>query len=978
MPRTGLVPPVRPPLALVAVLLALSPLGPLAGPAPLSAAEATAPASALQEADRQNAPERTGQEEASDPEVTLEEGATVEGMTEYHLSNGLDVLLIPSASAGNTTVVMTYFVGSRHEGYGEKGMAHLLEHMLFKGTPDHPNIPQELTERGARPNGTTSADRTNYWETFQPTQDNLEWALDLEADRMVNSFVAEEDLESEMTVVRNEFERAENSPGRVLSQKVQATAYDWHNYGHPTIGTRSDIEDVPIDRLKDFYEKYYQPDNAMLVIAGAFDEERALELVKEKFGPIPEPERTGAMKIYPTYTREPAQDGPRQVTVRRVGEVQRLEVAYHIPAGPHEDHPAVDLLAHVLGNEPSGRLHQALVETGKAVNVSASAGERHDPGLLRLSAELNQEQSLEEARRTILATVDSLETNPPTEEEVERARADRLRQYELIQNNTEFAAIVMSSTAALGDWRMGFIQRDRLEAAEPSDLERVAAEYLVADNRTVGRFVPVDSARRAEIPERPDVAELASSYRSERQVEEGEAFDATPANLDRRLDRDSLASGFEMGLLPKRTRGGQVTAVLQLRHGSEETLRGMPAVGSLAAGMLMRGTEEKSRQEIQDLLGRLRTQMFLGGSETSTFGFLRSNRDSFLESLRLLAEVLREPAFDSTELQQLKQERISQLESQLNQPRPRASRALSRHLNPRPEDHPQRVVPLEEQIENIRAVEVEDVRDFWERFAGSGAGTLAVVGDFDADSVRSIVGDALGDWEADVAFRRIPDPYREVDPERVEIGTPDRENAAYFAGHNIEMRDDHPDYPALELVNFMVGGGFLNSRLAERLRQQEGFSYSVSSSVSVGSLDESGTFRVFAIHAPQNRDRVARAVREELVKVVEDGFTAEELEAAKQGYLRQQQTNRNTDRALVSQVESKLYLDRDFERDAEIERAIRELTLEELNRVAAEYLRPDGLTVVQAGDFSGSGAAEDGGEPSGGGDGASSGEGGER
>lgn len=963
--------PRRPSPSIAAALLTLSllalPAAPAAGAVPASAGGHLLP----QDGGQSAATADTAAPDESAPEKV----ATVEGMTEYHLSNGLDVLLIPSASAGNITVVMTYFVGSRHEGYGEKGMAHLLEHMLFKGTPDHADIPQELTERGARPNGSTSADRTNYWETFQPAEGNLEWALDLEADRMVNSFVSEDDLESEMTVVRNEFERAENSPGRVLSQKVLATAYDWHNYGHPTIGTRSDIEDVPIGRLKDFYRKHYQPDNAMLTIAGAFDEEEALELVEEKFGPIPRPERSGDMKIYPTYTREPVQDGPREVTVRRVGDVQRLQVAYHIPAGPHPDYPALDLLAHVLGNEPSGRLHRALVEAGLAVDVSASAEERHDPGLLRLSAELSRDQSLSEAREAMLATVDSLTTNPPTGEEVERAQADRLRTYEIIQNSTEFAAIVMSSTAALGDWRMGFIQRDRLEAAEPADLARVAGEYLVADNRTVGRFVPVDSAERAAIPGRPDVGALTSAYESDREVEEGEAFEATPDNLDRRLERDSMASGFELGLLPKKTRGGRVTAVLQLRHGTEETLQQMPAVGSLAAGMLMRGTEEKSRQEIQDLLGRLRTQMFLGGNETSTFGFLRSSRAHVRESLRLLVEVLRSPAFDSTEFQQLKQERITRLESQLNQPRPRASRALNRHLNPRPEGHPQRVLPLEEQIERIRAATLDDVRGFWERFAGAEGGTLAVVGDFEADSVRSIVRRGLGDWEAEVAFERIADPYRTVEPDRIEIETPDRENAAYFAGHNIEIRDDDPDYPALELVNFMVGGGFLNSRLAERLRQKEGFSYSVRSLLSVSSLDENGTFRVFAIHAPQNRERVAEAVREELVKIVEGGFTSEELAAAREGYLRQQQTNRNTDRAVVSQVSSKLYLDRTFQWDGELERKIRELSLEELNRVAAEYIDPDRLTVVQAGDFSGSGAreeaseasGEEGGAPSGGG-----------
>src|SRR6266498_3207946 len=196
---------------------------------------------------------------------------SVEGITEYRLTNGLSVLLFPDQTKQTITVNITYLVGSRNENYGETGMAHLLEHLMFKGTPRHPNIPQELTAHGARPNGTTWLDRTNYYETFQATQENLKWALDLEADRMVHSFIAKKDLDSEMTVVRNEFEMGENDPEGVLDQRVLSTAYLWHNYGKDTIGARADIENVPIDRLQAFWRTYYQPDNAYLLVAGKLD-----------------------------------------------------------------------------------------------------------------------------------------------------------------------------------------------------------------------------------------------------------------------------------------------------------------------------------------------------------------------------------------------------------------------------------------------------------------------------------------------------------------------------------------------------------------------------------------------------------------------------------------------------------------------------------------------------------------------------------
>ena len=189
---------------------------------------------------------------------TLPKGITkitaIEGITEYRLNNGLKILLLPDASKPTVTVNMTYLVGSRHENYGETGMAHLLEHMLFKGTPNIPKIDQEFNHRGMQSNGTTSLDRTNFFEIFQAGKDNLKWAIDMEADRMVHSFIAKKDLDSEMTVVRNEFESDENSPFSVMIKRMQSVAYDWHSYGRATIGNRSDIENVKIENLRAFYQ----------------------------------------------------------------------------------------------------------------------------------------------------------------------------------------------------------------------------------------------------------------------------------------------------------------------------------------------------------------------------------------------------------------------------------------------------------------------------------------------------------------------------------------------------------------------------------------------------------------------------------------------------------------------------------------------------------------------------------------------------
>src|SRR6185295_17492318 len=336
------------------------------------------------------------------------------GITEYDFPNGLKVLLYPDQADPKITVNVTYLVGSRHEGYGETGMAHLLEHMDFIETTNGRKVKDELVGHGASWNGTTSDDRTNYYETFTATDENLKWALGLETDRMVNVKFTKAILDTEMTVVRNEFERGENNPGSVLSERVAATAYLWHNYGKSTIGSKEDIEQVPVDRLAAFYAKFYQPDAAVLVVTGRIDEGKTLQMIAESMGRLPRPARV----LDETYTVEPPQDGERFVTLRRVGQGQNLIVAYHAVAASHPDAAALQVLSGVMnggrggrgggGARADGRLAKALVDTKLAQSATMGFQQMHDPGLVQVSATLTRDQSLDAARDAIYKTLDEV------------------------------------------------------------------------------------------------------------------------------------------------------------------------------------------------------------------------------------------------------------------------------------------------------------------------------------------------------------------------------------------------------------------------------------------------------------------------------------------------------------------------------------------------------------------------------------------
>ena len=885
--------------------------------------------------------------------TTATKVASVEGITEYQLENGLRFLLFPDQSKQQITVNITYFVGSRHEGYGETGMAHLLEHLVFKGTPNHPDIPAELTERGAAPNGTTWFDRTNYFETFPATQDNLAWAIELEADRMINSFISAEDLESEMTVVRNEWERGENSPSGVLQKRVMSAAFQWHNYGNSTIGARADIENVPIDRLQGFYRKYYQPDNAILIVAGKFDPDRAIELIEEEFGAIPRPDRTGSNQLFETYTAEPAQDGERTVTLRRVGEVQWAMAAYHVPAGSHEDFAALDVMAYVMSTQPAGRLYKNVVEPGLAAGASAYALQLRDPGVLMASVRVRQEDDLAKATEAMLDTLHGLVDAPPTDEEVERAKSNFAANFELAFNNPNRIALDLSEWASMGDWRLMFLHRDRLEQVTPEDVVAVAEKYLRASNRTIGYFHPTEETpARATVDPTPDIAALVGDYKGREAVSAGEAFEPTPENIAARTTILTLSNGVEVALLPKENRGDTVTASFRFRHGTEQSLMGRDTAASLAGSMLMRGTAKRSRQEITDEFIRLKVAGGVNGSALSVGGSATTVRENLPDAIRLAAEILREPAFDPDEFELLREENLAGIEAQRSEPQSRTSNALNRHVNSGyGKDHVFYTPTFDELIERYEAATVDQAREFWASFYGAEGGTIAIVGDFDPEEIVPVLEEAFGDWEAKEAYARVDRPFAEVPAESLDIETPDKTNAVLYVFQRIQMRDDHPDYPALVIGNYMLGGGFLNSRLATRIRQQEGLSYGVGSQFGAGSIDEIGTFQGYAIFAPENGDKVVAAYKEEIAKVLGEGFTADEVDAAKRGWLDAAQRRRSSDSTIASILAGNLFLDRDMAFIAAREAAIAALTPEDINAAMRRHIDLDKTSFFRGGDF---------------------------
>ena len=876
----------------------------------------------------------------------------VEGITEYRLPNGLQLLLVPDASKPTTTVNMTYRVGSRHENYGETGMAHLLEHLIFKGTPTTRNVQAELRNRGMRYNGTTSFDRTNYFASFTASDETLRWYIGWQADAMINSFIARADLDTEMTVVRNEMEAGENNPVRVLLQKTMATMYQWHNYGKSTIGARSDVENVDIARLQAFYRLHYQPDNATLTVAGKFDPAQVLQWVAQAFGPIPKPARA----LPATYTIDPVQDGERTLELRRAGGTPLLMSGYHVPPGATPDFAAISLLAQVMGSAPSGRLHKRLVEGKLAASAFGFAWSLAEPGALFLGAQLAPGQEVERARAELLAAVDGLAREPVTAEELERVRQQWLNAWELGFADPERVGVALSDAIARGDWRLFFLDRDHVRKVTVADVQRVAAQYLRRDNRTLATYVPTAEPQRAPAPAGADLAKLFRGFTAQEAVAQVEGFDPTPANLDARTQLSALPGGLKLALLPKATRGQAVHAQLVLRHGDVDSLRGQASVSTLAAALLDKGGAGLTRQQLRDRFTQLKAQVGIGGGGEGVSVSITTVRESLPAVVELVGRVLREPAYPAEALEEIRQQALTGLEAQRREPGSLAAQAIARHGNPYPRGDLRHEPTFEESERDLRAVTVEQLRAFHRRFVSAARGEFTAVGDFDAAAVKAALERTLGGWgtpaDGPLAYVRVPQPAVAVAPARFVLETPDKQNANLVGALGLALNDQHPDYAAFLVANAMFGSGG-SSRLWNRLREKEGLSYDVRSFVSWNPVEANSRWNLSAIFAPQNQPKVEVAVREELERAVREGFTAEELSRARTSLLNQRRLGRAQDPAVAAGLVFNLEYGRSFAQAQRVDDAIGALTLEQVNAAFRRHVDPARLVLAWAGDFKG-------------------------
>ncbi|KAF2337960.1 M16 family metallopeptidase [Flavobacterium nitrogenifigens] len=885
------------------------------------------------------------------------------GIEEYlYQPNGMNVLLLQDNASPVATVQIVYRVGSKHEVLGNTGSTHLLEHLMFKGTPtfnkkNGNTITDVLQNTGAQLNATTWYDRTNYFETLP--SDKIELAIQIEADRMRNSLLLKEDKEAEMTVVRNEFERGENNPNSLLDKEIWASAYIAHPYHHSTIGWKSDIENAPIEVLRNFYNTYYWPDNATLTIIGDFKKENVFELIEKYFGKI-----TKAPNAMPQpYTQEPQQYGARKITVKKPGELGVVSKAYKIPGALHEDLPALNILAQIIGVGPSAILNKTFVDTRLGIYSYAEATNFKEVGLFTITVGFPTTSKHEDIDAKISEVVAKIQKEGVTQDEVNRVVAKVSAQTILARDGSGVIASALNEAIASGDWTDYITGVDRLKKVTPADILRVAQKYLVEDQSTTGYFIPKQAGAQNQ-----DMAK-ANNFMPEkgpfyyRHSDEGhihEESSSAPALVKSTAEElisesnliEKSASAFKrekvsgIDVVSVKTSAKDfvtVAASISLGNYASETKNDI--IPALTASMLSKGTTLNDKFKFSEKLQKLGVSLNVNASTFKiNIGFKCLKKD-LDQVIALLAEELRNPLFDTKEFENLKQQFIGNTQQDLNDPGERGSIALSQAIYPK--GNPNYSLSVEDNIANIKNATLDEVKAFHKKYFGTASMRLVIVGDTDGANLNVSLQKSFKNWNGGIAEKLKFEEATKAASKTEVVTIPEKPSAELFIGQFTGLKRADADYIPFFIGNYTLGAGFAG-RLMQTVRDNDGLTYNISSGLG-GNIETGGYWFVNASFNPNLFQKGLDATMVQVDKWVKNGITAEELANKKTNLIGSFKVGMSTTNGMARTILS--FIERGLEPNYidQYPKDIEKATLQQVNDAIKKYIQLDKMIIVKSG-----------------------------
>ena len=858
--------------------------------------------------------------------------ASAAGFSGYTLPNGFRIILAPFPNAASVRVELLVKTGSKLEGYGETGMAHLLEHMLFKSAGARTDIKADLTRLGAAWNGTTSLDRTNYFEVLAADPAKVDEAIRLEADRFIRASFTREHLASEMTVVRNELERGDSDPGSLVMRALQRQSYFWHGYGRPTIGARSDIEGAPFEALQAFHRRHYRPDNAALIVTGNFDPERVLSLASRLFGVA----RNPAEPRPSAWTREEARPLTNRTALFLPAGKTIAASAWRMPGLTERQGHALDLAVAAICDEDWGSLRKDLVLERKLA-VSARCGTQMyaEAGLLVGSASAGQEADAEALSAALWGHIERAAQAGISEAQLARARQAELNAYERLQSNHEMLAEVLSQSEVAGDWRLFLWQRDVVAGLTLAEVNAALRQWVVSVNRSDALLRHADGLSAPALGKPPEAAGLVAGKSWPIFARQGDPLPESAAELAKAVHELKLPTGDKAALISRRTQGDLAWLYVANDYGDEHSLAEQRDACAIASELLGFGGAGMSRDTLSAKLEALKARWSLGMGGLT----LEVPRENLGAAADLLLDAWAEPMLPEAEFARIKAAALARIEAAQKEPAQVAGSEAQLRFDNYPAGHPLKPRSLAAQLQAMQAVDYQAVKVCAAQLGGRGRLRLALVGDFKPEDLQHLAERAGRLPPSRVAYQRVhdlPAPVS-VDLSPIEVAMPARPNASVSGQRWLPLTDASADFPALRIAVKILGGD-AESRIWQRLREREGLAYGAGMMLSGSSFEPRSRIQLYASVASDKAAQAQAALADELAKALREGFSAAEVERAKKAWAEERKTNLRSENSFAGTLAQGLLTGRDYAWLAEYDARIAALSLSEVNDALRRYL----------------------------------------
>ena len=857
------------------------------------------------------------------------------GIKEYKMtSNNLRVLLKKDKSAPVATFMVTYEVGSRNEAIGYTGSTHLLEHLMFKGsrkfnTTKGNSVFQTLQSLGARMNATTWLDRTNYFAVLP--SEHLESLIEIEADRMRNAWIKEEDRQSEMTVVRNEFERGQNSPSGVLDEHIWATAYHAHPYHHSTIGWKEDIENVSIERLKEFYDTFYWPNNATAIAIGDFEEKDALAMIKKHFGKI----RKSTKPIPEVYTAEPEQEGIRTVTLKRAGQQGIVGVAHKTPSATNKDAAAFMVLSSILSSGKNSRFYKNITDKGLTTSIYIWDSLFKDPGLFTVYANLSPDVKHKTVESLIIQEYEKIKADGVTEAEVKKAQAQLVAAMKFSQDGSYAIASGLNEAIASGDWTLYTTYSEKIKNVTKEDVQRVVVEYFKEDLSTVGYFIPKNKGAQGE--------RAITSAKELEKIKKKYITGAEEESLSSKIVQSEPISGVRLFSLE---RGSGVVTMQGSFLGGDVYSNENRRVSDMVASMLDQGTKNMSKFEISEKLESVgaRLNFFNGQARVGFSGkFLEEDTEMVFE---IMADQIKNPLFSEQELEKVKKRAIAGYKRSKESTRGNAMNNMLEAFYGK--DHQNSPTNPDQAIEDIKKITAQNLEEYHRKNYGTGSMVIVVVGDIKHQELEKMVKESFGGWKKSPLNTKKEERVASKKAGKVYLTMQDKTSTDFLVGTALEIDRYHPDYLPLYLGTHTLGGNF-SARLMQTVRVKEGLTYGINSSLSGFGNGNDGYWMVGGTFAPQLLSKGESSTLREVKLWLEKGITQKELDVTKSTLTGGFQVGFDTTGGLASGILSAVVTHNSLEYLDSYPEQVKKITLDQVNKAIKKYITLDGLYRVAAG-----------------------------